>query len=310
MKPALTPVSADAATAPAVWAIVVTHGGQEEITAACIDSLLAQDYPALTVLLVDNASFDGSGQRLRERYRSIEYLNTQANLGYTGGNNRGIEHAERQGADYVLVLNNDTVVDPACVSTLISSALAVQGADQMPPLGAIAPKILYYDDPARVWFAGGDYSYLRAVGVHRHEMEQDDPHEAARLDSITFFTGCCVLIPTPVARGTGGFREDFFMYCEDAELSLRLRRNGYGLYYQPAARVLHRQPPGRSLTPAFAAMHRDRNRRRLVRQHYGLWSRILFASWFYPTRVLRVAQYLVAGDWRGARAVLRGAVTR
>ena len=64
-----------------VWAIVLTHGGAEEITAACIDSLLAQDYPDLTVLLVDNASYDGSGERLRDRYPQVRYLNTGGNFG-------------------------------------------------------------------------------------------------------------------------------------------------------------------------------------------------------------------------------------
>src|SRR5437868_4760907 len=74
------------ARVPSVWAIVLTYGG-EEVTAACLDSLLEQDYAALTTLLVDNASTDGSGTRLRVRYPQIQYLNTGANLGYTGGNN-------------------------------------------------------------------------------------------------------------------------------------------------------------------------------------------------------------------------------
>src|SRR5437868_6871459 len=128
-----------------VWAIVLTHGGAEEITAACIDSLLAQDYANLVVLLVDNASFDGCGERLRDRYPAIRYLNTGGNFGYTGGNNRGMRYAIANGADYVLVLNNDTVMQPACVSIL------VQSAGDAGSFGAIAPKILYWDDPKRIW---------------------------------------------------------------------------------------------------------------------------------------------------------------
>ena len=98
--------------------------GGEDVTVACIDSLLAQDYAALRVLLVDNASPDGSGARVRARFPSIEYLNTGANLGYTGGNNRGIRYALEKGggAGFLLVLNNDTVLDPSCVSTLMQSA--------------------------------------------------------------------------------------------------------------------------------------------------------------------------------------------
>ena len=287
-----------------VWAIVLTHGGAEEITAACIDSLLAQDYPGLTVLLVDNASFDGSGERLRRRYPQIRYLNTGGNLGYTGGNNRGMEHAIAAGTDFVLVLNNDTVLEPGCVSALMGSATGID------KLGALAPKILYYDDPARVWFAGGDYSMVKALGHHRGELELDNPGEAPRLDEISFVTGCCFLMPTGVAKALGGFREDFFIYCEDVELSLRLRRAGLRMYYQPAARLLHREPPRRELASPFATLHRDRNRRRLVRAHYSWGQRLLFAAWFYPTRVVRLLQHLVRGDVPGARAVISGAFAR
>jgi len=285
-----------------VWAIVLTHGGAEQITADCIDSLLTQDCSALTVLLVDNASFDGSGGRLRDRYPQIRYLNTGGNLGYTGGNNRGMEHALEQGADFVLVLNNDTVLEPRCVSVLMQSA---EKADR---LGALAPKILYYDDPTRIWFAGGDYSFLKALGSHRKELELDDPNEAPRLDEMTFATGCCFLMPAQVAREMGGFREDFFIYCEDVELSLRLRRAGYRMYYQPAARMLHREQPRRGLSSPFATIQRDRNRRRLVRQHYSVAQRLMFGLWFYPTRLVRFGQYLLKGDWMGARAIVAGAV--
>ena len=290
--------------APSIWAIVLTHGGAEEITAACIDSLLDQDYPNLTVLLVDNASFDGSGERLRDRYPGNRYLNTGGNLGYTGGNNRGMEYAINNGAQHVLVLNNDTVVERSCVSILAKSA------KEAGRFGAIAPKILYWDDPAHIWFAGGDYSMMRAIGMHRGLGRADDPAEAPRLEPMTFATGCCFLMPAAAAREMGGFREDFFIYCEDVELSLRLTKEGYPMYYQPAARLLHREPPGKRLASPFATRMRDRNRRRLVRQHYGLARRALFAAWFYPTRVVRLAQHLMKGDFAGARAVVAGITER
>lgn len=286
----------------AVWAIVLTHGGAEEVTAACIESLLAQDYPDLTILLVDNASFDGSGARLRDRYPQLRYLNTGGNFGYTGGNNRGMRYAVEHGAPYVLVLNNDTVLERECVSQLMRSVPETR------QLGALSPKILYYDDPTRIWFAGGDHVPAKAIGRHRRELERDDPRESARLEEMTFATGCCFLMPADVVRATGGFREDFFIYCEDVELSLRLHRAGYRLYYQRAARMFHREPPRRQLASPFATTQRDRNRRRLVRAHYSLPQRILFALWFYPTRLVRFIQYVARGDFSGARAVVAGIV--
>jgi len=289
---------------PRAWAVVLTHGGAEEITAACFDSLLAQDYPALTVLLVDNASYDGSGARLRDRYSGrIEYLQTGGNFGYTGGNNRGMSHAVKNGAEYVVVMNNDTVLEPTCVSWLVRSAL--EAPDR---LGAVAPKILYFDDPSRIWFAGGDLSYTRAIASHRRELELDTPGEAPRLDEMTFATGCCFLMPAPVVLATGGFREDFFIYCEDVELSMRLVQAGYKLYYQPAARMLHREPPRPPESTPFQILHRDRNRRRIARQHYTAWQRLVFAVWFYPTRAVRFLQYALRGEWSCAAAIVRATV--
>ena len=285
-----------------VWAIVLTHGGAEEITAACIDSLLAQDYAALTILLVDNDSYDGSGARLRDRYPNIRYLNTGGNYGYTGGNNRGMRHAMEQGAEYLMVLNNDTVLERDCVSQLMRFVPRAEN------LGAIAPKILYFDDPTRIWYAGGDYVATKALGRHRRELERDDPTEAPRLDEMTFATGCCFVMPAAVARAMNGFREDYFIYCEDVELSLRLTRAGYRLYYQPAARLLHREEARKGLASPFATRQRDRNRRRLVREHYALPERLRFALWFYPTRLVRFAQHLLQGDLPGARAVVAGAL--
>jgi GT2 family glycosyltransferase len=215
-----------------------------------------------------------------------------------------MELALREGAYYLLIVNNDTVLDHRCVSLL------AQALDDDPRAAVVAPKILYHDAPDRIAFGGGDYSFIRGLGLHRHANERDDPSEAPRLDDITFVTGSCFLMRGSVARALGGFREDFFMYCEDVELSLRMRRDGYRMYYQPAARVLHREPVGRVLPPARAAFLRDRNRRRLVRQHYTVAQRLAFAAWFYPSRLVRLGQYLARRDWAGAGAVIAGAVKR
>jgi len=151
---------------------------------------------------------------------------------------------------------------------------------------------------------------MRALGLHRRVMERDDPADRSAVEEITFVTGSCFLMPAAVARAMHGFREDFFMYCEDVELSLRLRRAGYRMLYQPTARVMHREPVGGQLATPFASYHRDRNRRRLVRAHYSPLQRVLFALWFYPSRLLRLAQYLARGDRSGARAILAGAIDR
>lgn len=286
-----------------VWALVLTYGGQEEITAACIDSLLAADHPALRILLIDNDSFDGSGARLRDRYPQIAYLNTGGNLGYAGGNNRGIAFALERGADYLLVINNDTVIEPSCITRL------VEVAESRNDIGAVAPKILYYDAPDRIWFGGGRFSRVRVMGQHLREMDLDDPAEPPREEPITFVTGCCFLMPTAVARAVGSFDERFFMYAEDLDLSLRMQVAGLSLLYQPAARVYHRQPPNAEGKP-WQVRFRDRNRRLIAASHYGVLERLRFYAFFYPSRAVRFAQYVGRGKWAHARAIIAGAFGR
>jgi GT2 family glycosyltransferase len=285
-----------------VWAIVLMYGG-EHVTAACIESLLSQDYPELSILLVDNQSQSGGGGRLHQRFPTIEYLDTGGNLGYAGGNNRGITYALDHGAAYLLILNNDTTLDPACVSRLVETAEAKER------VGVVAPKILYFDEPELIWYGGGHLSTLRAVGEHRHRHQRDDRSEAGVAEPVTFASGCAFLMPAAVARATQGFAEDFFMYCEDVDLSIRLEKAGYGLYYQPAARVYHRENLLDNPTP-FQIRLRDRNRRRVVRRHYRPFDKLRFALWFYPTRVLRVTQYLARADLARAGAIIAGAIER
>ena len=286
-------------TVPRVTAIVL-NWCREEVTLECLKSLLACDYPGLTVLLVDNGSPDGSGERIHAAFPGVAWVQTSSNLGYTGGNNRGINWALERGADYVLVINNDAVIEPDAVTRLVEAA----GAG--PQVGAVAPKILYFRAPDRIWFGGGRFSVLRGTGIHQRQGRRDLPAVDDAVRDVSFVTGCCCLLSADALRRVGGFAEDFFAYVEDVELSVRLSRAGYRLLYQPAARVLHRVPEDPVAPTPFQILHRDRNRRRLVRRHLAPAQRMLFAARFYPSRLMRLAQYAGVGDWARAGAIWRG----
>ena len=250
------------------------------------------------MLLVDNGSPDGSGDRLHSRFPDVPYLQTGSNAGYAGGNNRGMEWALDRGAHFVFVVNNDTVVDPDCVSRLVAAAVETGAA-------VVAPQIRYFDAPDMIWYGGGDFSKVRAVGVHRSENRVALAEQ--QRSAATFVTGCSFLIRADALRAVGGFDEAFFAYVEDTELSVRLNRAGYALVYEPKALVLHRIAPRAEETP-FQIVQRDRNRRRLVAKHYGAADRLLFSLWFYPTRGVHFARYLSRGDWARARSIVVGAL--
>jgi hypothetical protein len=282
--------------------VIVLNWCDAPATGACLDSLRNSTYGNLSVLLVDNASPDGSGAELHRRFPDVGFLQTGANLGYAGGNNRGIERALEEGAEFVLVLNPDTIVEPGAVGHLVHTALRDDR------IGAVAPTIVRMDDPSRVWYGGGAFDPVRALGVHWNE---NGPVPATcEPRSVTFCTGCALFLRAEAVRDVGAFDERYFLYVEDAELSVRLVRAGWRLLHDPRPLVRHRVgTPGEEPSPD-QLRYRDRNRRRLARTHLTPTQRLRFAAWFYPTRAIHLTRYLGRGDLPRVRALLRGLVER
>lgn len=288
---------------PTVGVVVLNWNGEED-TAACLDSLLAQRGVSFDILLIDNASPDGSGARLQARYPALAYVQTGENLGYAGGNNRGLEWARSRGAEWLLVVNNDTVADPDCLRHLLDAAA------KDARIAALAPLIVRFDDPDRVWFAGGRHDRLRALGVHEHWNapvgRMLDRLDDAPWHECSFLTGCCLLLRCAAIEEVGPFQADYFAYVEDLELSVRLAEAGWRMGWVPGARLAHRVPPlGTDPTPMQIRL-RDRNRRRLVRHAYRPLRRLLFSLWFWPTRMILLVRYALRREWARASAIVTG----
>ena len=282
--------------------VIVLNWCDAPATAACVESLLASTYPALSILIVDNGSPDGSGEELKGLFPQVPYLQTGGNLGYTGGNNRGIRRALDEGADFVLVLNHDTLVDPGAIGSLVEAA---RTGDRV---GAVAPTVVRMEDPESVWYAGGSFDPMRALGVHWNDGGGGFTGVIAPTEPrpVTFCSGCALLLRADAIREVGAFEESYFLYVEDTELSVRLARAGWQLLHDPRARVLHDVPADDVEPTPDQIRYRDRNRRRLARTHLDLPQRVRFSAWFYPTRGVHLARYLMRGDLRRAGAILRG----
>jgi GT2 family glycosyltransferase len=272
-------------------------------TAACIESLQSGCYPDLRIIVIDNGTPQDVAASLENRFPDVVYCRLPQNLGFTGGNNRGIERALDEGCDYVLMLNNDTVVEPDCVTQLVQAAEADRNA------GAVGGQIFYFDEPKRIWFAGGDFSRMRGTGLHRTVGGRQRPVAATGTEEVSFLTGCCMLVPADVLRKVGGLEEDFFAYIEDVEFCLRLRTAGYKVLYAPAARLFHKVPVVEPEIPPHKIDLRDRNRRRLARRRFTAVDQLRFALFFYPSRLLQAGRYLLRGDrarlmavWYGVRS--------
>jgi hypothetical protein len=288
--------------------ILVNYNGKQYNT-ACINSLLAcTDHHDKKIYVVDNASTDDSVQLLRERCKAdgrIELITLDDNYGFSYANNVGIAKALEQGAEYVLLLNNDTEVEPDMIEQLL--ACAARHPDSM-----IAPKIYYSDDRTVIWSAGGEVSpIVRKVshtGLNRTDKGQFDTEK-----EIGFATGCALLIPKTVIRRAGMLDERFFLYYEDTEYSFRLQKKGISIYYCPTAVLYHKVgASSKGADSPLCAYYIARNW--LLCSHTQPGGRFpVFAAYYVVNRLiccllwlLRGRTDLVCATWRGIRDYHRG----
>ncbi|MBP7875390.1 glycosyltransferase family 2 protein [Candidatus Woesebacteria bacterium] len=230
--------------------VIVNHSG-DQLTTACLDSLLAiQPIDGLIhVFVVDNGSphnYELPKRFLKTKQLDITLLRSESNLGFTGGNNMGIHAAiERHNSDYVLLLNNDTLVEPSFLQKMILFA------DSNPAAGIISSKIyfakgreFFSDSYARsekgkvLWYAGGSIDWANLDCFHRGVDEIDRGQFAQQVES-DFATGCCALIRREVLEKIGFLDKKYFLYYEDADWSQKAKAFGYRIGYCDAAVVWH-----------------------------------------------------------------------
>jgi len=221
---------------PTVYAVILNYRRKDD-TLECVESVLASDYPALRVLVVDNASGDGTPDAVRESFPDAEVLVNETNLMYAGGNNAGIRYALDRGAEYVLLLNNDTVIEPSMISRLIGAM------DANPEAGLACPLIYYFGQRSergeRIWYAGGTVDLWRGVSEHRGIRGYDDGGYT-QIEDTGYVTGCAMMASRECIERVGLLDESFGMYSEDLDYSLRAKAAGFRLLFVPQARMWHK----------------------------------------------------------------------
>jgi GT2 family glycosyltransferase len=213
--------------------IILLNYRRPEETIACIESIRRSTYTDYEILVVDNASSDGSPDRIRSQCPGIQLLQNSENLGFAAGNNTGLELFKSGSYPYALLLNNDTEVAPDTLAALMTAMRS------NPAAGILGAKIYFYDRPNILWFAGGAVNPGSGAVSHRGMLETDRG-QYDRAGSCDFVTGCCLLVRRAVVDRIGLLDPAFFAYFEDADFCLRARRAGFDVRYEPAARLWHK----------------------------------------------------------------------
>lgn len=270
--------------------IVVLNFKGAERTLACLESL-RRVVPAeclVEVVVVDNASRDGSVGHIQDRWPDIHVIENKKNVGYAGGNNRGAEYLIGKGVDAIWILNNDTLVHPASLSRMI------QLLRERPKVGVVGcvTTVMSRGGVAAL-IIGGRLSWI--FGTSRLLSTRDG------VQGIDFVSGASMLIRRDAWEEVGGLSEDFFLYWEDADFSLRIKQQGWELGTALDAEVQHDESAtlGRGSMRQLYYMNREYIRFALLHSPAPAWTLIIGYS-------LRIVKRLVSGRWWEVWVVLRG----
>lgn len=265
---------------------IVLNWNRPADTVACVRSLHAQQYPALRVLVIDNGSTDGSEAYLRAHLPDAELIQTGRNLGFGGGCNVGIAYVLARTAAYIWLVNNDATASPDTLSAMVAMAEAA------PRVGAVGAVIHDADGSDRVQCWGGGVVNFW-LGTTRSNV---------RPGPTDFLSGGCLLLRCDAVKEAGMFdSQRYFMYWEDVDLCIRLRRAGWGLAVADGTQVWHEASSSLGKKSALA----DR---------YATCSVVRFLRLYAPVPPLsillnvglRIGRRLLTGEWRRIRPIWEG----
>lgn len=218
-------------------------------TVECLASLekLEKKNIDLHVRVIDNNSkekFTVASTRYSHFVLTVDMNNK--NLGFSGGHNKNIEYARSIGMEYVLILNNDTVVDPSMLVSLLEVFNTHDTVGVAVPMIYFFPGDEYHKDRYTkkeegrvIWYAGGQVDWKNVLASHKHVDEVDNGN-FSKVSSTEYATGACMLLDMNVLQKVGMFDERYFLYYEDCDLSMRIKKAGHTILFNPEAKVWHR----------------------------------------------------------------------
>jgi len=265
------PTQNDDKAEPLVSIILVNWNGKDD-TLGCLASLKKITYRNYKIILIDNASTDGSVHTICRDFPEIEIIENSENRRFAAANNQGIERALATGAELVLLLNNDTEVAPDFLDEMVHAVRS------RPEIGMAGPKIFYYHDRQRIWFAGGEINFWKGRTAHRglRRMDSDEWNASCETDYIT---GCALLVTRDCIEKIGVLDESYYIYSEDADWCMRALRADFKCWFVPSAHVWHKisASSGGGLT-SFKAYHKVRSNF-LFFKRYARWWHWLTIPW-------------------------------
>ena len=269
---------------------VVLNTNHREDTCALLTSLGESTYKNHQVIVLDNASTDGSVPAINASYPGVRVVELDRNLGYAGNNNVGIRDALAAGADWVFVLNEDTIVAPDALDCLM------QAGESDPRIGILGPMVYHFNEPAVIQSAGGKLG--RHWETWHLAQNQPDNSQYCQPHDVDWISGCAILVRRAVIEQVGMLDERFFYYYEETEWCLRAKEAGWRLVQVPQAKVWHKGVQRDYRPKPYVTYYSTRNHFLMMARHHAppmAWA----YTWAQTLRTL--LSWTVKSKWRSMR---------
>lgn len=270
---------------------IILNTNRREDTLECLRSLMHSSYSNHRAVVLDNHSTDGSVGAIRAAFPEVEIVKLEQNYGYAGNNNVGIQYALEQGADWVFVLNEDTILAEDCLSRLVETG------ESNAQIGIVGPMVYHHSAPNTIQTAGGRLG-PRWEAWHLAEDEDDrgqyrDPH------LVEWISGCGILVRRAVIEQVGMIDERYFYYWEETEWCLRAGRSGWQVVHVPQAKLWHKGVQRNHQPKPSVTYYATRNRLLTLSKLHAPTSARIFA-WGELLKILTV--WSVRPRWKTMQA--------
>lgn len=274
---------------PQVFCVILNWNGWQD-TNDCLRALKQCSYPRMTSLVVDNGSANDSVSRIKQAHPEVVILENSVNLGFASGNNMGIRYALAHGADFVWLLNNDTKPAPDALATMVQKATTGKA------IGAVASICYYADEPNKVeaW-AGARVNLWIGYGRNSRVPRTDDWFHS--------LNGTSILVSCAALEDAGMLDEGFFLYWEDTEFCLRLKKKGWRIAAAPESKILHKVNASTGGNKLVLDRYQTASGLRLLRLHSPApqIASLLFLAIRFARRVARLQFSRCKSVWAGVQ---------
>ena len=278
--------------------ITVNYNGLKD-TCALIESIPFNEN--MEVIVVDNASLQDEASLIQKRYPQVKIIRSEKNLGFAGGNNLGIQESEGK---YLFLVNNDTVFEDFNVQALIDRL------ESSPLIGIICPKIRFTWGNKPIQYAG--YTPLSRITVRNRSIgfgeEDHGQYDIAHL--TPYAHGAAMLVKRAIIEKVGYMPEDYFLYYEELDWSMMLKRAGYEIWYDPSCTIYHKESQSTGQDSPLRTYYITRNRLLLVKRNWhGIYK---YLAYIYLTCLVAprdILKYLIKGRLDLSKATCQGIFT-